>query len=125
MLAKRISPRRLLRATGMSAWHLINIAKTAPRQLRDALRGLSRGQWQLNVQHQNLDYLANEIDRASNRIAFSVVIGATILGSSILFNVKDSLFGLEIRYLAIAGYVIAGIMGLGLVIAILRSGKLS
>ena len=59
-------------------------------------------------------------------MAFSVIIGATIMGSSMLVGVEGAtLFGLPISYLAVAGYIAAGVMGLGLVIAILRSGKLS
>ena len=126
LLKDRLSPRRLLRLMGMSTWHILNIAKTGPRQLRDALRGLARGQWQINIRHQNLDTLANEVDRASNRMAFSIVIAATIMGSSMLVGVEGTtLFGLPISYLAVAGYIAAGMMGLGLVVAILRSGKLS
>ncbi len=126
MLKKQLSPARLLRGAGMSAWHMINIVRTAPRQFRDALRGLSRGQWQLKVQHQNLIELAHELDRSSNRIAFSVVIAATIIGSSLLINAEGvTVFGLPIHYLAVGGYVIAGVMGLWLVVAIIRSGKLS
>ena len=126
MLKDRLSVSRLARSAGMGAWHMLSIARTAPRQIRTALRGLARGQWQVNVRHENLNALAEEVDRASNRLSFSVVIAATIIGSSMLVSVEGTtLFGVPVRAFAVAGYVIAGLMGLGLAWAILRSGKLS
>jgi len=126
LIAKQFTPARLLKTTAISGWHLLNTLKTAPGLLRDVSRRLARGKWLVNVRHQNLDYLANEIDRASNRLSFAVIIGAIILGSSwILTHPGTKLLGVPLPAFGIAGYLVAGVMGLWLVIAILRSGKLS
>lgn len=127
ILAKRVHPRRLLKTAGISGWHLFNILKAAPGQLRDISRRLARGQWQVNIRHQNLDYLATEIDRASNRLSFAVIIGAIIVGSSWIIATSSSItfLGISLPAYGIVGYVVAGVMGLALVVSILRSGKLS
>lgn len=127
IMARRLAPTRLAKAATISGWHLINILKAAPGQLRDISRRLARGKWQVNIRHQNLDYLANEIDRASNRLSFAVIIGAIIVGSSWIISTSSAATFLGIRLPAygIVGYVVAGIMGLALVVSILRSGKLS
>jgi ubiquinone biosynthesis protein len=128
LLRDRFAPRRLLRLAGVSAWHIASILRDAPRLLRDLMRGLGRGQFQVNIRHENLDYLASEMDRSSNRLAFSVVVASTIVGSSLLLSTpaEAMLFGfMRLRYLGFVGYVLAFFMAAWLLIAILRSGKMS
>jgi ubiquinone biosynthesis protein len=128
LLRDRLAPSRLLRLAGVSAWHIASILRDAPRFFRDLMRGLGRGQFQVNIRHENLDYLASEVDRSSNRLAFSVVVASTIVGSSLLLATPADrmLFGImPLRYLGFVGYVLAFFMAAWLLIAILRSGKMS
>ncbi|UCG32538.1 MAG: AarF/ABC1/UbiB kinase family protein [Phycisphaerales bacterium] len=127
MILERFHPQRLMRAAGITGWHLLALARQMPRQLRDVTRRLARGQWEIHIRHQNLDYLASELDRSGNRLSFAIVIAAIIVSSSmILTGAGDAtLLGLPIRAFGILGYVFAGILGAGLVWAIVRSGKLS
>jgi len=127
LLARRLSPAQLLKSATISGWHLLNILRSAPGQIRDISRRLARGQWQVNIRHQNLDTLAHEIDRASNRLGVSVIIGAIILGSSwvLTSHANEAILNVPLLWIGVAGYLVAGVMGLWLVIAILRSGKLS
>jgi ubiquinone biosynthesis protein len=126
MLKSRIAPRRLLRIAGISAWHIVNILRDAPRLLRDLMRGLGRGQFQINIRHENLDYLASEVDRSSNRLAFSVLVASTIIGSSMLLAAAErEVRHIPIWYLGFFGYALAFVMAAWLLIAILRSGKMS
>lgn len=127
MIRDRLSSRRLLKVAGLSAWHIASILRDAPRLVRDLMRGIGRGQFQINIKHENLDYLANELDRSSNRIAFSLLAASTMLGSSILLNIEanEVIFGIPIRYLGFVGYALTFFMVTWLIIAILRSGKMS
>lgn len=127
LLGKRMAPARLLKSALISGWHLFNILKIAPSQLRDVFRRLSRGQWQVHIRHQNLDDLAHEIDRASNRLGFSIVVAAIIVGSSLIIGNDNKLpiVNISLALIGAVGYVFAGIMGLWLLINMLRSGKLS
>lgn len=110
---------------GMSTWHLFSILRDAPRFIRDTMRGMGRGQFQINIKHENLDHLASELDRSSNRIAFAMLVASTIIGSTMLLSIDAPIFGMPIRYLGFVGYAITFVMAGGLLIAILRSGKLS
>lgn len=127
MLAERVSPRRMARMLGMSTWHILSVLRDAPRALRDMVRHLGRGHVQVNIKHENIDHLANELDRSSNRLALAVLTAATIVGSSMLLAMSTDVTVLHvpIRYIGLAGYALSLIMGIGLVIAILRSGRLS
>ena len=125
LLRDRFSPRRLLRMAGMSTWHLFSILRDAPRFIRDTMRGMGRGQFQINIKHENLDHLASELDRSSNRIAFAMLVASTIISSTMLISIDASIFNMPIRYLGFVGYAITFVMAGGLLVATLRSGKLS
>ncbi len=125
-MAQRLSPHHLARGTMVWGWHLLSLVRQAPAQLRDFLRGLRSGTWKLHIQHENLDRLVSELDRSSNRLAFSIVIAGIIIGSSAVFGAATNmtLFGVRVQYFGIVGYLIAGMLGLGLSWAIFRSGRL-
>ncbi len=127
LLLSRFSPKRALRVGSVTMWHLLGFLKSGPQQLREVLQQLSSGQWQVNIRHENLDNLGRELDRASNRLSFSVVIAAIVVGSSLMVTADPTLmvFGLRLQSLAMVGYLIAGVLGLGLLWAIFRSGRLS
>jgi len=127
LVAKRFAPSRLLRSATVSGWHLLNILKVAPTQMRDVFRRVARGQWQVHIRHQNLDDLAHEIDRASNRLGVSIIVAAVIVGSSLIIGneTRVPLLGLPLAIIGAFGYIFAAIMGLWLVVNMIRSGKLS
>ena len=125
-LQERLSPQQLSRGAMAWGWHLFSLVRHAPAQLRDFLRGLRSGTWKLHVQHDNLDRLISELDRSGNRLAFSIVIAGIIIGSSALFGAATdmTLLGIRVQYFGLIGYLIAGLLGLGLSWAIFRSGRL-
>ena len=127
MVADRLTPNRVLRGVGVSAWHLFSILRTAPRQLRTALQRLALGQWQLTVRHEKLEHLTNEMDRSSNRLAVSIVIAAIIVGSSVVVSTDPAvtILNIPLQAFGVVGYLFAGVMGLALLWAIFRSGRLS
>ncbi len=79
---------------------------------------------QIQFVHRNLDQFVREMDRASNRLGFAIVIAALIVGSSLIVQGGGGalLFGLPA--LGLIGFVTAGILGLWLAVGILRSGRL-
>lgn len=125
-LRERFAAPRMARAAGVAGWHLFSALRHLPSNLREGLRRLSTGSWELNVRHENIDRLSNELDRSSNRLSFAVVIAAIIVGSSVVVSAEGKLplFDIEVRSLGIVGYVVAGILGMGLSWAIFRSGRL-
>ena len=127
LISQQVSPARLARTTGVVAWNILGLLRDTPRQLRSALRNLARGRWQLNVRHERLDELMSELDRSSNRLSFSVVIAAIVLGSSVVVTADPemSILGIRLQWFGVIGYLFAGVLGIGLLWAIFRSGRLS
>lgn len=103
---------------------LYDLLRVAPRELELLLRKIKRGQFAIELQDRGLQNLMLELDRASNRIAFSMVIAALIVGSSLILHLGTGPMLLGYPLIGVLGYLFAGILGIWLVIAILRSGRL-
>jgi ubiquinone biosynthesis protein len=126
LLAHKVSPGHLAHTGITTAYHMVALAEQGPRQFREILRKVMRGRLQILFRHENLDRLITELDRSSNRIAFAMVVAATILGSAILLQARvgPSVPGTSLPLLGMLGFVFAGVLGVWLTIAILRSGRL-
>ncbi|MFQ5591626.1 MAG: ubiquinone biosynthesis protein UbiB, partial [Phycisphaerae bacterium] len=73
-----------------------------------------------------IDRLIRELDRSSNRLSFSIVIAAIIIGSSVVVSADTelALMNIRVQSFGVFGYLIAGVLGLALLWAIFRSGRL-
>lgn len=94
-----------------------------PRVVTQTLGSLERGELGVRVRHERLDEMQEHLDRASNRLSFSLIIGAIVVGSSIVMAFHTGPHYAGIPLLGLAGYVIAAALGLWWAVAILRSGR--
>jgi len=125
LIRQKYSPRHIQRLLQSSFANVAGFIKKGPRNLSLLLSKIINNEVEIAFRHENLDKLITEMDRSSNRLSFSILIAAIILGSSliILAKVKPFIFG-DISLLGVIGYLLAGILGMGLAVAILRSGRL-
>ncbi|MGQ9477343.1 MAG: ABC1 kinase family protein [Candidatus Bipolaricaulia bacterium] len=95
-----------------------------PAGLRAIMGKLRRGELRAQLDLSGFDRLVRELDRASNRLAFALIIAALIVGSSLVMQLEvgPRLWGLPL--FGFLGFGFAAILGFWLVIAILRSGRL-
>ncbi len=104
-------------------WDLRVASKGMPAKFNLILDKLVEDDFSINFKHLNLGRLINKIDIISNRLSISLIISALIIGSSMILqtDMQPLIFGIPV--LGFIGYIIAGILGLSLVIAIFRSGR--
>lgn len=102
---------------------LRHAAGELPAALSEGLRAVSRGEARLRLQHEPLDSFERHIDRASNRLSFSLIIAAVVVGSSLVMAFHTGPHYEGIPLLGLIGYVIAALLGVAWAVAILRSGK--
>jgi ubiquinone biosynthesis protein len=124
MLWRRFDPQRILRELLQTGRDFHRLLSLMPQELGSILRKVRQGELALEFRHMGLDRLITELDRSSNRISFSLVIAALIVGSSLIMRLEVGPFLFGYSILGIAGFLFAGLLGLWLVIAILRSGRL-
>lgn len=95
-----------------------------PEHMDRLMRKLVEGNFRVEFRHQNLEEVSSSFRNGSNRISIAVIIGSTIIGSSLIVSSgrgTTSWFGLPT--IGILGYAIATIFGAWLVYGILRPGK--
>ena len=124
LVKRRFQPERLLRELTRTGRDLHRLIRVFPEEMSSILKKARRGELALEFRHRGLDRLINELDRSSNRLAFSLIIAALIIGSSMIMRLEVGPFLFGYSILGIAGFLIAGMLGLWLAIAILRSGRL-
>jgi ubiquinone biosynthesis protein len=91
-----------------------------PSDLTRLMRRLEHDNLTVNFQHKGLEHLEETVGTAANRITLGVIVGALIVGSSLIVKagVGPQLFGYPA--LGIVGYVISGLFGFYIVIDIVR-----
>ena len=124
LVRQKYSPRKLVKEILNFSELFYNFAISLPKELTVIIDKVKRGRLRIEFEHKGLEHLTSELDKVSNRIAFSVIIAALIVGSSIVMQTNKGPLLFEFPVFGFVGYIIAGIMGLWLAIAILRSGKL-
>jgi len=95
-----------------------------PEHMDRLMRKLVDGTLRVEFKHQNLQEMSDAFRAGSNRVSIALIVGSTIIGSSIIVAAgkgSKSLFGLPTW--GILGYAVATIFGAWLVVGILRSGR--
>ncbi|MFO7751663.1 MAG: AarF/UbiB family protein [Desulfobacteraceae bacterium] len=121
---KRYSPSRMAEEASEIAKDSFRLLKVLPSDIMDIVRLAKQGRMDLNIKITGLEKMLATQDQTSNRIAFAIIIAAIILGSSqlVVSNTPPVVFGVSL--IGIVGFITAAVMGLWLIVAILRSGKL-
>ncbi len=140
ILKDKFSPAAIGHDALSQLWNVGHSLRKLPRDLRSVMRRLLGGSLQFSLRWNQFDRFVQELDKATNRLAFSIIVSAIVLASSILLHAKipphmesvlpgrlGRLFAEtmpDISVLGLAGFLVAGIFGLLLAIAIWRSGRL-
>ncbi|MBF2084643.1 AarF/ABC1/UbiB kinase family protein [Thermoleptolyngbya sp. C42_A2020_037] len=98
-----------------------NLSLQSPRQVELLLDRVTSETLNWNLTVRELDTLRRTVDSSANRLSFSIVVGALIMGAAIITaNAPVS----RVVWISEALFAAASILGLWLIISILRSGRL-
>ncbi|MBN2355081.1 AarF/ABC1/UbiB kinase family protein [candidate division KSB1 bacterium] len=124
IISRRMSPTKFAYESGKFLRDLIDLIKMLPREMELILKRIRKGHMAIELQHHGLEKLIQEMDRSFNRLSFSLIIASLMVASSLILVLDKGplLFGFPL--FGVVGYFLAGILGIGLIIAILKSGKL-
>jgi ubiquinone biosynthesis protein len=124
ILRRRYDPRVIAKNFWRQLKIMERFAVNLPSQLHDLMQKLLQGRLKIEFQHEGLETLTHNIDRASNRLSFSMIVAALIIGSSLLLTANRGPIWNHLSILGLLGFLVAGVLGLWLIIAILRSGRI-
>lgn len=124
VIRERYSAKGVAKETARVLQSYQALGKSFPKDVKEFINRINRNKFKIDLEHRGLERLINDLDKSSNRISFSLVIAALIIGSSLIMQIDKGpmLFGFPI--LGLFGYSVAAFLGFGLAIAILRSGRL-
>ena len=120
---ERLRPRRLAEALFSVGRETLGLLSSAPSDLREILRQARRGRLTIEFEHKGLDPMLKALDRVGSRVAFAVVLGALVVGSSLLVHARVPPYWNGVSALGLGGYCLSGLMSLWLVGTILRHGR--
>jgi ubiquinone biosynthesis protein len=127
LLRERYEPATLLERSQERALEYARYLEDYPEQIRQLLAELEDGELEVKLNNRGLDELIGEVDVLANRLVFAVVTGALLIGSSFIGAFATG--GPQVPYLgvpvvAFAGFTLALVMSVILLVVIFRSRRL-
>lgn len=124
IVRERYSPGSISKELTKTVMAYQALGKSLPKDIKEFINRVNRNKFKIDLEHRGLERMVTDLDKSTNRISFSLVIAALIIGSSLIMQTDKGpiLFGFPI--LGLLGYTIAAFLGFGLAIAILRSGRM-
>jgi ubiquinone biosynthesis protein len=124
VLMGRFSPHRLSNDFIRLSADLIKFTQQFPQDLLEISRLIRQQRLFLKTENQGLERTLATHDQISNRISFSIIIAALIIGSALIVisEIPPLFYGISL--IGIIGFTAAAVMGIWLLVAILRKGRL-
>ncbi len=120
----RFYPDRIANDMIRIAAELFQFAQQFPRDLLEITRLIKQQKLTIKMEHEGLRDMLATHDQISNRISFSIIIAALIVGSALIVISKTPPFIYGISIIGIIGFLAAALMGVWLLVAILKKGRL-
>lgn len=105
----------------LQTYQFVSHSAKLPSQLSAFLDGLISGRSKFKIDLINMDEKWTGINKMVNRLVFALIISALILASTVIIVATK---GTQLSIIGMAGFLVAGILGLWLLVAIIRSGSL-
>ncbi|MFZ1986330.1 MAG: AarF/UbiB family protein [Desulfatitalea sp.] len=120
----RLAPARLLEDGVRLVEQSYEFLTDFPKDLLEISHALRQKKMSLNLVLKDLDKMLSTHDQISNRISFSIIIAALIIGSALIVisNMPPMLYGISL--IGLIGFLAAGFMGVWLLVAIIKKGRL-
>ena len=116
-----LMPANLWRMIRYSLSQFLTQQKALPHRFARILEKFDDGELTLRFAHTNLSGFLKTLENIFNRLTFGVIVGAMIIGSSMIITTGVKPFILGFPALGVIGYVISAVLGLWILINIIRT----
>lgn len=120
LMAKRKNPLYAWKSFMHSVGRYRKFAEEFPEKAERALDKIQSGAIKINIQDTDINRLATELDRSSDRIAYGLLIAALLITSALLINVEKGPSIIGIPFLAFFSFFFASILTAILFLSIIR-----
>ena len=103
---------------------LFQFIQRFPKDMLDITHLIKQKKIGIQLEHKGMETMLATFDQISNRISFSIIIASLIIGSAIIVisKIPPLIFGISM--IGIIPFITAVIMGLWLLVAIIKKGRL-
>ncbi len=120
----RYKPERIVEDVFDLSAKLLQFVRQFPKEVLDITQMIRRQKLSVRIEHRGLETMLVTHDRISNRISFSILIAALIIGSALIVISETPPLIYGISLIGIILFLAAAMMGIWLLVAILKKGKL-
>jgi ubiquinone biosynthesis protein len=123
-MKERLYPQNMAHraCSSISSWS--RLFQKAPTKISHILDHAENGYLRIKFESEEGNRLVSEIDVASNRLSFSLIISAMIIASSMVIQTDMRPFLWDVPFLGIFSFFLASLFGLWLVFNIFRTGRI-
>ena len=120
----RFHPERIADDLIQLVSEMLQFVEKFPKDMLEIARLIRQQKLSIKMEHKGFDAMLATHDRISNRISFSIIIAALIIGSALIVisEIPPLFYGISL--IGIVLFSTAAIMGIWLLVAILRKGRL-
>ncbi|WP_419656701.1 UbiB3: predicted ubiquinone biosynthesis protein [Desulfosarcina variabilis str. Montpellier] len=120
----RFSPKRLSSDAVSIIGQYMDFVQEFPKDLLEITRNIRQKKFTFMLELKNMENMLSTHDQISNRISFSIIIASLIIGSALIVISKTPPLFYGISAIGIVGFIAAAVMGIWLLVAIIKKGKL-
>jgi ubiquinone biosynthesis protein len=118
----RVHPDRIAKDAVDVISHLLEFVNQFPREVLNLFHIIRREKLTLTMEHRGLENILATHDRISNRLSFSIIIAALIIGSALIVISETPPLFYGISLIGIILFVGAALLGVWLLVAIIKKG---
>ena len=121
---QRYGPRKMAQSFFEVGLEFAELAQALPGELRRIIAHLKTGETRVIFKHEGLEPAMNSWDRGTNRLAYAIMLAAMVIGSAVIVHARIPPVWNGIPVIGLAGFIISALMAMGLILAILKHGKM-
>jgi ubiquinone biosynthesis protein len=123
LLQQKYHPKKLAKGMVKAMGDFTKMAINLPGDVEAVIRKIREGKLHIIFEHKGLEKLYTKMEIVSNRIAFTMLLTALIIGSSIVIIADIPPHVYNIPVIGFAGFIISGLLAIRLIFSILRHGN--
>lgn len=115
LMKRQMDPRDLAKKGYKTVMEMAEFTSTLPSHLTEIFNKINKDKLRIEFARLNLDELNSKIDHVGNRLLNGIVFASLIVGASLIVASGKGPMLFDIPALGLAGYTLAGILGLRLI----------
>ena len=124
IIRKKVSPKRMADRLKNALFDMEYMLDEFPESLRNFVENFGKKGMTVNLEHKNLEVIAREMDRVTNRLSFALIISAIIVASALIMTSDKGVLLFGFPVVGILGFMLAALLGFIMLLSLIRKGDI-